>query len=206
MAFTVRGFLFVLFQFKTARPLGRAFSEKRGQCANLDKISAVSGIPGHFEKCLPLGRLLGLRLRLIAPAAVGVRGKTGGHQIVFQKKRIRKGWLWSGETETLRSRGSSSFHSRHNRRRALRHIRQSRSCHRREQSFAHSGVRHALLPPAVDGSSAPCGAELFFCAMPMATSRRRAADHHAAGADDDGGLYARQGGSMRWRLSMSKQH
>ena len=132
------------------------------QCANLDKISAVSGIPGHFEKCLPLGRLLGLRLRLIAPAAVGVRGRTGGHQIVFQKKRIRKGWLWSGETETLRSRGSSSFHSRHNRRRALRHIRQSRSCHRREQSFAHSGVRHALLPPAVDGSSAPCGAELLF--------------------------------------------
>ena len=31
------------------------------------------------------------------------------------------------------------------------------------------------------------------------------AGHHAAGADD-GGLYARQGGSMRWRLSMSKQH
>jgi hypothetical protein len=23
------------------------------------------------------------------------------------------------------------------------------------------GVRHALLPPLVDGSSAPCGAELF---------------------------------------------
>jgi hypothetical protein len=32
---------------------------------------------------------------------------------------------------------------------------------RREQSVAHSGVRHALLPPAEDGSSAPCGAELF---------------------------------------------
>ena len=46
--------------------------------------------------------------------------------------------------------------------RAPRHIRQSRSYHWREQSFAHSGVRHALLPPAVDGSSAPCGAELFF--------------------------------------------
>ena len=36
--------------------------------------------------------------------------------------------------------------------RAPRHIRQSRSCHRREQSFAHSGVRHALLPPAGDGA------------------------------------------------------
>ena len=46
--------------------------------------------------------------------------------------------------------------------RAPRRIRQSRSCHRREQSFAHSGVRHALLPPEGDGSSAPCGAELFF--------------------------------------------
>jgi hypothetical protein len=40
-------------------------------------------------------------------------------------------------------------------------IRQSRSCRRREQSFAQSGVRHALLPPAGDGCSAPCGAELF---------------------------------------------
>ena len=45
--------------------------------------------------------------------------------------------------------------------RAPRRIRQSRSYHRREQSFAHSGVRHALLPPEGDGSSAPCGAELF---------------------------------------------
>ena len=35
---------------------------------------------------------------------------------------------------------------------APRHIRQSRSCHRREQSFAHSGVRHALLPPVGDGA------------------------------------------------------
>gem|GEM_PF-6413039 len=36
--------------------------------------------------------------------------------------------------------------------RAPPRIRQSRSCHRREQSFAHSGVRHALLPPAGDGA------------------------------------------------------
>jgi hypothetical protein len=27
--------------------------------------------------------------------------------------------------------------------------------------LAPPGVRHALLPPAGDGSSAPCGAELF---------------------------------------------
>jgi hypothetical protein len=40
-------------------------------------------------------------------------------------------------------------------------IRQSRSCHRREQSVARSGVRHALLPPCGDGSFAPCRAELF---------------------------------------------
>ena len=32
-------------------------------------------------------------------------------------------------------------------RRAPHRIRQSRNHHRREQSFAHSGVRHVLLPP-----------------------------------------------------------
>ena len=57
---------------------------------------------------------------------------------------------------------SADFGPEGDRGRAPPRIRQSRSCHRREQSFAHSGVRHALLPPEGDGSSAPCGAELFF--------------------------------------------
>jgi hypothetical protein len=52
-------------------------------------------------------------------------------------------------------------------------IRQSRSHHRREQSFAHSGVRHALLPPAGDGCSAPCGAELYFSCTEEAPARTR---------------------------------
>ncbi len=55
-------------------------------------------------------------------------------------------------------RGALSFHTTG---RAPRHIRQSRSCPWRQQSFAQSGVRHAMLPPARDGCSAPCGAELF---------------------------------------------
>ena len=56
-------------------------------------------------------------------------------------------------------RGASS--SSHLLEEAPHRIRQSRSYHRREQSFTHSGVRHALLPPVADGSSAPCGAELL---------------------------------------------
>jgi hypothetical protein len=62
---------------------------------------------------------------------------------------------------------------------APRPIRQSRSYHRREQSVAHSGVRHALLPPAVDGSSAPCGAELFLFPAFQSPRLRRSAPHPA---------------------------
>jgi len=53
-------------------------------------------------------------------------------------------------------------------------IRQSRSCRGREQSCAPSGVRHALLPPVADGSSAPWGAELLLLSWTDEAPSRKA--------------------------------
>jgi hypothetical protein len=58
----------------------------------LTKFRSGCRVPGHCEKCLPHRRLLGLRLRLIAPAAARVARRNLSHPIVFQSKRIRRGW------------------------------------------------------------------------------------------------------------------
>ena len=61
--------------------------------------------------------------------------------------------------------------------RAPRRIRQSRSCHRREQSFAHSGVLHALLPPAGDGALLHVGRSSSSSPTPGRAGPPRPADY-----------------------------
>ena len=143
-----------------------------GMAALLHVGRSSSSSPAQAKLRAPLGRADPARSADYCPPRLRCDGMRPLWGISFAGQNHSRRWRQVGGPRRVSptvlkaaKRGGRLFFSSltaQPRLRAPRHIRQSRSCHRREQSFAHSGVRHALLPPAGDVSSAPCGAELFF--------------------------------------------